>query len=97
MENMKRELDREIVRKLNKPNPSMKDLADIMKHVIEHMWSEERLAEYITQVHNALCAQCPKCRENSGKMSGKLIALIGALVTAVVTLSGVICKMAMGG
>ena len=97
MENMKRELDREIVRKLNKPNPSMKDLADIMKHVIEHMWSEDRLAEYIDKIIAVKCNNCPHKEKREDKISGKMLALIGSLVTTVVTLVGVICKMAMGG
>ena len=101
MEHLKQELEKEsdkkIVHKLNKPNPSNKDLADIMKHVIDHLWSEERLAEYIHQVHDSLCANCPHVNNGEGKMSGKLIALIGALVTAVVGLAGAVVTLATGG
>ena len=35
--------------------------------------------------------------KNGGKLSGKLIALIGSLVAAVVALAGTVAKMAMGG
>ena len=101
MENLKQELEKEsdkkIVHKLNKSNPSNKDLADIMKHVIDHLWSEERLAEYIHQVHDSLCANCPHVTGEGGKMSGKLIALIGSLVTAVVGLAGAVVTLATGG
>lgn len=101
MDHLKKELeqkeDKEIVDKLTKPDPSMKDLADIMKHVIDHMWSEEKLAEYIHKVHDSLCANCPHVKNGEGKLSGKLIALISALVAAVVALAGAVCKMALGG
>ena len=101
MEHLKQELEKEsdkkIVHKLNKSNPSNKDLADIMKHVIDHMWSEERLAEYIHQVHDSLCANCPHVKGEGGKMSGKLIALIGSLVAAVCGLTGAVIKLATGG
>lgn len=105
MEHLKKELeykeDKEIVYKLTKPNPSMKDLADIMKHVIDHMWSEEKLAQYIHKVHESLCAECPHMKAQGvggdGKMSGRMVALIGSLVTAVVTLAGVVVKLASGG
>lgn len=106
MDHLKKELeqkeDKEIVDKLTKPDPSMKDLADIMKHVIDHMWSEEKLAEYIHQVHDKLCAECPHMKaqgvgDEGGKISGKIIALIGSLVTAVVGLAGAVVTLATGG
>lgn len=106
MEHLKKELeqkeDKEIVDKLTKPDPSMKDLADIMKHVIDHMWSEEKLAEYIHKVHESLCAECPHMKAQGvggegDKMSGKIIALIGSLVAAVLTLAGVVARLATGG
>ena len=99
MDHLKKELeqkeDKEIVDKLTKPDPSMKDLADIMKHVIDHMWSEEKLAEYIHKVHDSLCANCPHVKGEPGKMSGKLIALIGSLVAAVCALTGAVVKLAL--
>ena len=102
MDHLKKELeqkeDKEIVDKLTKPDPSMKDLADIMKHVIDHMWSEEKLAEYIHKVHDSLCANCPHVKGGEGgKMSGKIIALIGSLVAAVCGLTGAVIKLATGG
>ena len=95
MENMKKRLENDAVDALNKPNPSIKDVRDVLRLVIEKMWSEERLAEYIHQVHDSLCAQCPHVRGESGKMSGKLIALISSLVTAVLGLAGAVVKLAM--
>ena len=98
MDNIKKRIEDDAVDALSKPNPSIKDVRDVLRLVIEKMWSEERLAEYITQVHNSLCAKCPKCSpSDGGKMSGKLLALIGSLVAAVVALAGAVCKMALGG
>ena len=98
MDNIKKCIEKDAVDALNRPNPSIKDVRDVLKLVIEKMWTEERLAEHIAQVHNALCAKCPKCAsDGGGKMSRKLIALIGSLVAAVVALAGAVCKMALGG
>lgn len=106
MDGLKHEIDKDLARKLNKANPSNKDLADIMKHVIENMWSEARLVEYIQSVHKSLCAKCTRIEPtpvNGGKneaaenkMSIKMIALISSLVTAVVALAGVVAKLAIG-
>jgi hypothetical protein len=63
-------------------------------------------------VHEEKCKDCPhKVRHASAaapvegdgdqkgqeKLSGKILALIGSLVTAVVTLAGVVVKLALGG
>ena len=96
MDNIKKRIEDDAVDALSKPNPSIKDVRDVLRLVIEKMWSEERLAEYITQVHNSLCAKCPKCLPSEGgKLSGKLIALISSLVTAVLGLAGAVVKLAM--
>ena len=112
MDHLKQELekesDKQIVHKLNKPNPSNKDLADIMKHVIDHLWSEERLAQHIDRVVAERCESCPHksalatsqvdgAAKREEKLSGKMLTLIGALATAVVTLAGVIVKLVIGG
>lgn len=104
MQNIKERMESDAIDALSKPNPSIKDVRDVLKIIIEKMWSEKRLADYIHQIHDALCAECPHMKavaagsvESGGKMSGKLIALIGSLVAAVVALSGVVAKMAMGG
>ena len=95
MEHLKKRLENDAIDALQKPNPSIKDVRDVLKLVIEKMWSEERLAEYIHQVHDSLCANCPHVRNGEGKMSGKLIALISSLVTAVLGLAGAVVKLAM--
>lgn len=104
MDGLKHEIDKDLARKINKANPSNKDLADILKHVVENMWSEERLADYIHRVHHSLCAKCSRVDPNDGdgakiesKMSVKMIALVSSLVAAVVTLAGVVAKLSMGG
>lgn len=92
MEHLKKKMEDNAMDALAKPDPSIKDVRDVLSLIIEKMWSEERLAEYIHKVHDSLCAQCPHM---SGKMSGKLIALISSLVTAVLGLAGAVVKLAM--
>ena len=94
MDHLKKRLENDAIDALQKPNPSIKDVRDVLKLVIEKMWSEERLVEYIHQVHDSLCANCPHVKGEGGKMSGKLIALIGSLVTAVVGLAGAVVTLA---
>ena len=95
MEHLKKKMEDNAIDALSKPNPSIKDVRDVLNLIIEKMWSEERLAEYIHQVHDSLCANCPRVKNGEGKMSGKLIALISSLVTAVLGLAGAVVKLAM--
>jgi hypothetical protein len=95
VDHLKKRLENDAIDALQKPNPSIKDVRDVLKLVIEKMWSEERLAEYIHQVHDSLCANCPHVKGEGGKISGKLIALISSLVTAVLGLAGAVVKLAM--
>lgn len=95
MDHLKKRLENDAIDALQKPNPSIKDVRDVLKLVIEKMWSEERLAEYIHQVHDSLCAQCPHMKGEGGKMSRKLIALVGSLVAAVCGLTGAVIKLAL--
>ena len=94
MDHLKKKMEDNAIDALSKPNPSIKDVRDVLNLIIEKMWSEERLAEYIHQVHDSLCANCPHVKGEPGKMSGKLIALIGSLVTAVVGLAGAVVTLA---
>jgi hypothetical protein len=95
MEHLKKKMEDNAIDALSKPNPSIKDVRDVLNLIIEKMWSEERLAEYIHQVHDSLCANCPHVKGEGGKMSGKLIALIGSLVAAVCALTGAVVKLAL--
>lgn len=95
MEHLKKQMEENAIDALSKPNPSIKDVRDVLNLIIEKMWSEERLAEYIHQVHDSLCAKCPHVKNGEGKMSGKLIALIGSLVAAVCGLTGAVVKLAL--
>ena len=95
MEHLKKKMEDNAIDALSKPNPSIKDVRDVLNLIIEKMWSEERLAEYIHQVHDSLCTQCPHVKGEGGKMSGKLIALIGSLVAAVCGLTGAVVKLAL--
>jgi hypothetical protein len=95
VEHLKKKMEDNAIDALSKPNPSIKDVRDVLNLIIEKMWSEERLAEYIHQVHDSLCANCPHVKGEGGKMSGKLIALIGSLVAAVCGLTGAVVKLAL--
>ena len=95
MDHLKKKMEDDAVHLLTKRNPSITDVRDVLKLVIEKMWSEERLAEYIHQVHDSLCANCPHVKGGPGKISGKLIALIGSLVAAVCGLAGAVVKLAL--
>ena len=95
MDHLKKKMEDNAIDALSKPNPTIKDVRDVLNLIIEKMWSEERLAEYIHQVHDSLCANCPHVKNGEGKMSGKLIALISSLVTAVLGLAGAVVKLAM--
>ena len=97
MEHLKKKMEDNAIDALSKPNPSIKDVRDVLNLIIEKMWSEERLAEYIHQVHDSLCSNCPRVKNGEGKMSGKLIALVGSLVAAVCGLTGAVIKLATGG
>lgn len=95
MDHLKKKMEDNAMDALSKPNPSIKDVRDVLNLIIEKMWSEERLAEYIHQVHDSLCANCPHVKGEGGKMSMKLIALIGSLVAAVCGLTGAVVKLAL--
>ena len=98
MEHLKKKMEDNAIDALSKPNPSIKDVRDVLNLIIEKMWSEEQLVEYIHQVHDSLCANCPHVKGGEGgKMSGKLIALIGSLVAAVCGLTGAVIKLVTGG
>ena len=112
METVKEQMEASIIQRLNKPNPSNQDIGKGLLLIVEKMWSEERLAEFVKGVHEEKCKDCPhKVRHASAaapvesdgdqkgqeKLSGKMLALIGSLVTAVVTLAGVVVKLATGG
>ena len=45
MDNIKKRIEDDAVDALSKPNPSIKDVRDVLRLVIEKMWSEERLAD----------------------------------------------------
>ena len=69
MDHLKKKMEDNAIDALSKPNPSIKDVRDVLNLIIEKMWSEERLAEYIHQVHDSLCANCPHVKGEPGKMS----------------------------
>ena len=56
MEILQNETERQIAAKICKGNPSNRDIGLALMLVIEKMWSEERLATFVRQVHSAECA-----------------------------------------
>ena len=87
-------VEHRIIDRLAGENPSLKDVADGVRMIYSSLWEKSALDQHIKEVHNSLCLKCPH-RKKGGKMSGKLIALISALVTAVVGLAGAVVKLAM--
>lgn len=92
MEAMKEAIDKKVVDALMAANPSNRALAAGVLHILEKMWSEERLAEYIEAKHNSLCKACPKA-----KLSKKVVAVIGSLATSLVAAVGALLKSWFGG
>lgn len=82
MEILQNETERQIAAKICKGNPSNRDIGLALMLVIEKMWSEERLATFVRQVHSAECANCKKA--GSVKWYKRticaLLGLIGALI-----------------
>ena len=60
MDILQDETERQIAAKLCKGNPSNRDIGLALMLVIEKMWSEERLAEFIRSVHTEECSNCKK-------------------------------------
>lgn len=89
MELIKAEHERSVMARLDHQNPSIKDVGDAVKLIIDKMWTEKRMAEFIEQRHNELCNKCP--RVGSKTLSTKIIV---ALTSAISGLVGVIGTLA---
>lgn len=82
MDAIKHEMERQIIAKLDKEDPTNKDLGQVLGLIVEKMWSEERLANYIKTIHSAECASCKKA--GSVKWYKRIIyALVGLVGTLV--------------
>ena len=93
MELIKAEHEKAIVARLDRQNPSIKDVGDAVKLIISKMWTEKRMDEYIEAKHNELCRVCPRANSGmSSKMVTGLVSAIGTLAAAVGALVGALAK-----
>lgn len=92
MKILKQKAEEEIISRLVSDDPSNRHIAEGVLLIIEKMWSEQRLAEFIDARHMALCKECPKT-----KLSKKVIAVIGSLATSLVAAVGALLKSWFGG
>lgn len=89
METVKQEHERNVMARLDRDDPTIKDVGDAVKLIIDKMWTEKDMSEFIEQQHNRLCKECP--RVGSKSLSTKIIV---ALVSAISGLVGVIGTLA---
>lgn len=89
MEKIKQEHEKNVMARLDRNNPTIKDVGDAVKLIIDKMWTEKHMAEFIEQQHNRLCKKCPRVGAKS--LSTKIIV---ALVSAISGLVGVIGTLA---
>ena len=52
-------LEEGIIGRLNRENPSNRDIAEGVKYVIMKLWSEDQLNSIIDRRHKELCERCP--------------------------------------
>ena len=79
MKDLKKEHERNVIARLDAPDPTNRDLAGVLKLMLEKMWDEKRLAEFVTAQHNALCTHC---QARGGRVSWKLASGLIALATS---------------
>ncbi len=93
METVKQEHERNVMARLDRDNPTIKDVGDAVKLIIDKMWTEKRMDEYIEAKHNELCKVCPRANNGmSNKMIAGLVSAIGTLGAAVGALVGALTK-----
>lgn len=82
MDILQGETERQIASKLCKGNPSNRDIGLALMLVIEKMWSEERLANFVRSVHSGECANCKKAGSVRWykRTIYALLGLIGTLI-----------------
>lgn len=82
MEHLKQEHERGIVARLDSPEPSIKDVGDAVKLIIDKMWTEKRMSEFIESKHNNLCKSCKRTATVTG-ISGKAVTAIASAASSV--------------
>ena len=77
------ELEKQALARLDKPEPSNRDLADVLKVIINRLWSKDDLRDFVTKEHQAMCANCTKTKQAGLTAWEKwLMGIVGTLVTA---------------
>ena len=77
------ELEKQALARLDKPEPSNRDLADVLKVIINRLWSKDDLRDFVTKEHQAMCANCTKTKPAGLTAWEKwLMGIVGTLVAA---------------
>ena len=76
------ELEKQALARLDKPEPSNRDLADVLKVIINRLWSKDDLRDFVTKEHQEMCANCTKSKPGFSTWEKWLMGLVGTLVTA---------------
>ena len=77
------ELEKQALARLDKPEPSNRDLADVLKVIINRLWSKDDLRDFVTKEHQEMCANCTKTKPAGLTAWEKwLMGIVGTLVAA---------------
>lgn len=87
------ELEKQALARLDKPEPSNRDLADVLKVIINRLWSKDDLRDFVTNEHRALCANCTKSKPGLSLWDKWMMGLVGTLIMA---LCGALCYFTKG-
>ncbi len=94
MKHIKEKMEDEIVERLNHVHTPE---SDGIKLIIEKMWSEERLAEFIDRRHHELCERCPRIApivQQSGMSKKEAAGLIGVVYALIEIVKLLVAKVA---
>lgn len=85
-------IDRQTLERLNKPNPSSKDLADGIKLIASKLWSKDEMTDFIDSRHAELCSRCPRFAVPAAQPAGdaitvKLVAIVGSISSVLATIA----------
>ena len=78
----KEELEKQALARLDKPEPSNRDLADVLKVIINRLWTKDDLRDFVTKEHQAMCANCTKTKPSLSAWEKWLMGIVGTLVAA---------------
>ena len=84
----KDELDRRTIERLDRPEPTNRDLADGLKLVLNRLWSKEDLRDFVQREQAIICEHCEKVKQAG--LSSREKWFMGVTGTLIATLCGVI-------